>query len=281
MCIRDRLACASQIPDDQRAQFMGRHEVRIVKRTPAWKQRVASGAGLGPDAPTEESVGHSLVFQRSCLHLAGLVSKAKPERGCKWQGEIAAQWQAIVRKRWYVGAPADELIQAISGDVAWPRVVVALRLAASTAKKRAAEATRRRVEASRKRLAERLADTSIGDKAAFHMLKPRLPHRVAFVSDPGQGGRVVVRPDEVDRVLTRTWTQIYEGNVGGGPDGLVAFLAAYMTKHVDSFPPLPREKLAQITAQDVIDACRGAKPTAAGMDGWRPAELAVISPTPA
>eukprot|EP00969_Alexandrium_andersonii_P246139 10876794-Alexandrium_andersonii.AAC.1 len=72
----------------------------------------------------------------------------------------------------------------------------------------------------------------------------------------------------MDVIMKRTWDPVFQGN--GDRHGIPArFVSEY--RHV--IPHLPEFSLPELTAEDVLRAFRGARPTAPGCDGWAPAEL--------
>eukprot|EP00969_Alexandrium_andersonii_P003138 135231-Alexandrium_andersonii.AAC.1 len=82
---------------------------------------------------------------------------------------MRAQWRATRRRAYAVGQAGAQLLATVSDGAAWARAAVALKLAASRRRKNTEDATRARVLGRREALEGRLADTPVGDRAAFRM----------------------------------------------------------------------------------------------------------------
>ena len=103
----------------------------------------------------------------------------------------------------------------------------------------------------------------------------RPPRKLAFARR--ENGTLTAAPAEVDAITTAAWARVYEGNAGQTPVGVRDFVASFLTEHGHLFPAAPPHQLPPLSTEALWQALREAPETAAGMDGWRPSELATVS----
>lgn len=134
----------------------------------------------------------------------------------------------------------------------------------------------------RSELDEALANTKSGVKNMSKMLnsEPAKPLRLARRDRSGPNGEAIgtitTNPMEIDSIARRAWTAVYNGNF----TDLAAAAEQFMGKYSKLIFSMDAEfELFYITGADVKTACLKAKATAAGMDGWAPAEFAFLSDT--
>ena len=77
----------------------------------------------------------------------------------------------------------------------------------------------------------------------------------------------------MDQLARTKWGAIYQGNVQDGSETAARFLARYGRY----FHVAPEWGLGQLQAQQFLATVRRAKPSAAGMDGWRPREMRLLT----
>ena len=85
-------------------------------------------------------------------------------------------------------------------------------------------------------------------------------------------GTIATDPKEVDGIATRKWTAIYDGNFDELDEQAKIFMENYKSHIVDQ----KAYKVDKITGHDVEIACKEARPSAAGLDNWEPAELGLL-----
>ena len=85
-------------------------------------------------------------------------------------------------------------------------------------------------------------------------------------------GSIATDPVEVDRIATRVWQKIYEGQSDGKHGRTERFVQTYC-RHMHSMEPIT---LQPISEQDVRESFRKAPHNAGGLDGWLPEELHLL-----
>ncbi len=112
------------------------------------------------------------------------------------------------------------------------------------------------------------AATSTANTSAFRILRGTPAVRPIFLVKTDYG-RVLTRPDQVDDEVCSAWQKVYDGTGGDSDARIASFVREYRHHmHVEDEMVLP-----SITGTDVQHACTIAKPTAAGFDAWKPADL--------
>ena len=92
-------------------------------------------------------------------------------------------------------------------------------------------------------------------------------------ADGRKTGTLTANPKIIDGVITRAWQEVYEGNAKN-PDALVE---AFVKKYKKTLLKREEYVLQELTTQEVYDRLTSGGKTAGGMDGWEPAELALVS----
>ena len=77
----------------------------------------------------------------------------------------------------------------------------------------------------------------------------------------------------IDGIITRAWQDIYQGNAADFP----TLVENFKTKYKECIYTAPEFKVQEITEEIVHEAMTGSGKSVGGMDGWQPAELALIS----
>ena len=84
---------------------------------------------------------------------------------------------------------------------------------------------------------------------------------------------MTANPTIIDGVITRAWQDIYKGNV----DDVDALVADFLKKYKKTLLTQMEHRIGELTTQEVYDGLTSGGKTAGGMDGWQPAELALVS----
>ena len=92
-------------------------------------------------------------------------------------------------------------------------------------------------------------------------------------NDGGKKGTFTADPKVIDGIITRAWQEIYQGNAVDIP----TLVESFKTKYKGRIYAAPEFKVQEITEELVHEAMTGSGKSAGGMDGWQPAELALIS----
>ena len=96
------------------------------------------------------------------------------------------------------------------------------------------------------------------------------------LQDMGPGkpkGSITTNFKEIDNILNETWRQITDG-AEGDPEVIAA---AFMKKYHKYIFQSEEFKVEKITVEDLIQTCRVNTNSAAGLDGWKPKDLALLS----
>ena len=86
-------------------------------------------------------------------------------------------------------------------------------------------------------------------------------------------GTITTNPKEIDCLVRRKWSKIYDGNKRDRIKAAKEFIRKY-EKYIIK---LPEQEIDDITWREVKKACRECAHTAAGPDAWEPAEMALLS----
>ena len=86
-------------------------------------------------------------------------------------------------------------------------------------------------------------------------------------------GSITTDFDEIDIILYETWKEIFDGAEGDPEQIAEAFIQKYK-KYIFTAPEFHVPKL---TLQDLINTCRVNTSSAAGLDGWYPKDMALLS----
>ncbi len=104
--------------------------------------------------------------------------------------------------------------------------------------------------------------------------RPLLHAKRTKIGASGQPiGSYTTNPAEVDSIAKEAWQQIYQSNVEDMAAAVTNFVCKYGAFIFTSAPWTVSPKLGD----EVRDVCIHGKKTAAGMDKWEPAELALLS----
>ena len=87
-------------------------------------------------------------------------------------------------------------------------------------------------------------------------------------------GSITTAPKDIDAITIRAWSNKCKGNKHSGKSRVNDVLGIY-GKYTHKAPPI---SLPPITAAQVEAAFKNAPKNAGGMDGWTPAEQALLSP---
>ena len=134
-------------------------------------------------------------------------------------------------------------------------------------------------EAGRK---EKAAAMTCGKKGAKHISRalnppsasPLLYARRDKLGFKGEAvGTIATDPREVDDIATRQWSNIYNGNFENLEQQAEIFMEKYdpFIKKQEAYPG------QKITGEQVEAAAKKARASAAGLDNWEPAELAMLN----
>ena len=86
-------------------------------------------------------------------------------------------------------------------------------------------------------------------------------------------GTYATQPAEVDGILRRAWRAIFRGNLEDQHKAAAKFLAKY-----DKYVYRGEEfKIGPLTMEEVKETCRDSTKSAAGPDGYEPAEMRLLS----
>ena len=114
----------------------------------------------------------------------------------------------------------------------------------------------------------------IGKQIGGGSAKPlKFVARDGKTNDGGEKGTLTADPKVIDGIITRAWQEIYQGNAADIP----TLVENIKTKYKDRIYVAPEFKVQEITDELVHEAMTGSGKSAGGMDGWQPAELALIS----
>ena len=86
-------------------------------------------------------------------------------------------------------------------------------------------------------------------------------------------GSVTTWQSEIDAILRRAWDRIYIGN----PEDLAKAAREFVIKYKDSIFRSKPMDIGDITGEERMAECLGCAHSAAGIDGWEPAEMAMLS----
>lgn len=118
----------------------------------------------------------------------------------------------------------------------------------------------------------KLAQPALSLRAAYRRLRaPRAQPVWTFV---GANGDLVSDPAAVDEVLREAWANVYNGDARG-PDAVARCYLQANDPYIFRGDPVV---LPAIAGQELADICREAAKTAAGPDGWSPAEWTLLTP---
>eukprot|EP00969_Alexandrium_andersonii_P205085 9061868-Alexandrium_andersonii.AAC.1 len=161
----------------------------------------------------------------------------------------------------------------MAGRVQALRLHLALRLQASAEARRAEQATKALIAHKTALTKAKLSSKATGIRDAFRMLRAQRSPPLQYLKD--QSGQVFTDPDNLDRLMRDSWQPIYQGN-GQQVQVAVGFLRDFGPYLVQG----PRVELGKLTPKQLQRAFRTSAPTAAGLDGWSPFELAQIPSRP-
>ena len=97
--------------------------------------------------------------------------------------------------------------------------------------------------------------------------------RDAKAADGTKIGTLTANPKIIDAVITRAWQDIYKGNV----DDVDAVVADFLKKYKKTLLKQVEHSISELSTQEVYDGLTSSGKSAGGMDGWQPAELALVS----
>ena len=139
----------------------------------------------------------------------------------------------------------------------------------------AAAAVKDHIAARRAALGRDLQSGPLGDAKAYKLLRAPPPRRLVFVAGPD--GVPTAAPGDVDHIVTQAWSQVYDGNVPAGRQGVTNMVTAFFAEFAHYTHVAPTQRLPPLQVEEVHAAFRGARRSSPGMDGWRPEELAQMS----
>ena len=202
-------------------------------------------------------------------HLAAFVQKHKVVPGSQAATAIASEWGKVRAAPEAYVVEEGWAARVAGGGVAWPAAVVKLKLAVNhLAKAHAAqvkEQIRARAAARREKMASRGGLTS-----CYKMLRSKPAPSLSVLCE---GGRIIADEHELDGRMRQTWHHIFHGDQEGTEHDIAA--RAYC-KYKEYHYQGPEAKIPTLTAARLREVALGSQPTAAGVDGWSPAEFKLL-----
>ena len=118
-----------------------------------------------------------------------------------------------------------------------------------------------------------------GHKQISKIIKAQQPATMASMkrtNDMGPGkpvGSITTNFTEIDNILSDTWRKITHG----AEEDPATIATRFMQKYQNHIYVGKEFKVNKITAEDLIETCRVNTASAAGLDGWQPKDLALLS----
>ena len=203
---------------------------------------------------------------RRVRYMADAIRACKVVQVDSWPRDLAGAWRRAVQADRQRNDMAEVRVLVGTG-ARWHVVVIVLRKLADKLAKLAQAKTDEAFSRKRATLREAAADSRRGLAVAFRCLRKPRTDGIAMVR--GSDGRVTADPQEVDTRVREVWRAITDGN---GDQAQVA--AAFLRKYEEHLVSMPEQDMGPLTPSRVRKVLRASRPTAAGADGWAPAELA-------
>ena len=201
--------------------------------------------------------------------MLNLLMRFRPQRPGEWSRVMRTTWAQLCAHDFGCSLSPDLRHAAATDCGAWTRFAFGLQRLRSTLEKEAEEA--RKATAGRRRVAlqERLGSAKGGIGVAYRLVRSRpAPGLQYLVRD----GKLCTSPLDLDACMRDAWGVVFEG---AGPGFEVA--ASFFAKYGDDIYREPEVQLQDITSEELIRFLRRAGNTAAGLDGFWPAEGRLIS----
>eukprot|EP00969_Alexandrium_andersonii_P314336 13886685-Alexandrium_andersonii.AAC.1 len=145
---------------------------------------------------------------------------------------FANAWDACLRDQDSAGSLQDIQV-LIERGAQLHRVVLAVKLEAQRARKRATDASAKALAKKRQEASARFADHKSGLAMAFRALRrPPLPPLTCLQD---QAGALIVHPDSLEREMQRQWSPIFQGN--GDPIEVASKFVAEYKQFLPSHAP--------------------------------------------
>ena len=276
--------------DPTGAKRWGQHRGRGV---PVYKRRLLTGVGAAaPTIPGWDLAGYggeAAVLRKQTRRIEHLHKTLKARIG-RYGCEQAHEWWAHLRENSTFAAVARKAAEAddrmegtwklqraaargvIDGGTPAPMQAVS---AMAAEVRRMVDLLSKEATAQRKERRRRLREDLSGPDGlvrAFARLRTEQPQPLRAVQLPD--GRITATPEEVDAKAREDWGRVYNGADRLAAEAVRRYVTANAGYLYERSEPV---ELRPITGEDIGEACRRAKTTAAGPDAWAPAEWRLLS----